>query len=153
MPDKIHGFLPVSDQMPSDRQRLMVHYLTAVLIDLVILNLFNEFSDNVYVASFSWSLLAAVVLQVFLKATNALVHHIALFFSRRQRVLTKILRVVFAWLVLFLSKFVILEALDIVLGDRLRFEGQADGVVTLIVVVTVMVIAEEAVVRLVRWAR
>lgn len=153
MADKIHGFLPASQVMPTDRQRLVVHYICAVLIDLVVLNLFDEFSDSVHVASFSWSLLAAILLQAFLKATNALVHYIAVFFSRRHGAIMKFLRFFLAWLVLVLSKFVILEAIDIVFGDKVRFEGSMGGAWPLIMVVTVMVIAEEAIVRLVRWVR
>ncbi|KRA84371.1 hypothetical protein [Altererythrobacter sp. Root672] len=153
MQDKIHGFLPATEEMPTDRQRLIVHYLCGVLIDLVVLNLFDEFWDSVHVASFSWSLLAAVLMQAFLKGTNAIVHHLAVFFSARQGALMKVLRVFTAWLVLFLSKFVILEAIDMVFGDKVRFEGAMDGLLPLMVVVTVMVIAEEAVVRFVRWVR
>lgn len=153
MADKIHGFLPASEEMPTDRQRLIVHYLTAVLIDLVVLNLFDEFSSSVHIASFSWSLLAAILLQSFLKATNAIMYHVNLFFSTRPGVVMKFLRLFIAWLVMFLSKFVILEAIDILFGDKVRFEGAMYGLVTLIAVITVMVIAEETVVRLVRWIR
>lgn len=153
MQDKIHGFLPSAQDPPTDRQRLIIHYLCAVLIDLVVLNLFNEFWAQVHVASFSWSLLAAVLLQAFLKGTNALVYQLGVFFSARRGALMKVLRVFTAWLVLVLSKFVILEAIDLVFGDKVRFEGAMDGLVPLMVVVTVMVIAEEAVVRFVRWVR
>lgn len=153
MADKIHGFLPASQEMPTDRQRLAVHYLTAVLIDLVVLNLFDEFSNLIHIASFSWSLLAAVLLQSFLKATNAIMYHVNLFFSARRGVVMAGLRLFIAWLVLFLSKFVILEIIEILFGDKVRFEGAMDGVIPLVLVITVMVIAEETVVRLVRWIR
>jgi membrane protease YdiL (CAAX protease family) len=55
-----------------------------------------------------------------------------------------------AWLILFGSKFVILEALVQVFGDKVRFEGRFDGIVTLIVVIVVMLLAEELIVRLYR---
>jgi hypothetical protein len=107
----------------------------------------------VHVASFSWSLLAAILLQSFLKATNAIMHHVNLYFSTRPGALMTGLRIFIAWLVLFLSKFVILEIIDIIFGDKVRFEGAMDGVIPLVIVITVMVIAEKAVVRLVRWIR
>ena len=50
MADKIHGFMPASAEMPTDRQRLFLRYFTGVLIDLVVLNLFDEYSDKVTVA-------------------------------------------------------------------------------------------------------
>ena len=55
-----------------------------------------------------------------------------------------------AWLILFGSKFVILEALAQVFGDNVRFDGRWHGIITLIVVVVVMLVVEELIVRLYR---
>lgn len=153
MADKIHGFLPATAEMPTDRQRLIMRYLFGVLIDLVVLNLFAEFWDSVTVASFSWSLLAAILLQFLLKATIAVEHQVAVYFSSRPGAFMKFMRYFGAWLVLFLSKFLFLEVIVFVFGDKVRFEGMWHGVVPLIVVVVTMVIAEEAIVRFVRWVR
>lgn len=153
MADKIHGFLPATAEMPTDRQRLVIRYLFGVLINLVVLNLFDEFSDSVTVASFSWSLLAAILLQALLKATIAIEHQVGVFFSARQGALMRFMRFFGAWGVLFLSKFVILEAITFVFGDRVRFEGMLHGVVPLIIVVVVMLIAEEVIVRFAKWIR
>lgn len=153
MADKIHGFLPATVEIATDRQRLIIRYLFGVLINLVVLNLFDEFSDSVTVASFSWSLLAAVLIQALLKATIAVEHQVAVFFGARQGAFMKFMRFFGAWIVLFLSKFVILEAITFAFGDRVRFEGLLHGVVPLIIVVIAMIIAEEAIVRFVRWAR
>ena len=153
MAEKIHGFLPATAEMPTNRQRLIIRYIFGVLIDLVVLNLFDEFSGSVTVSSFSWSLLAAILLQALLKATIAFEHYVAEFFNARQGAFMKFMRFFSAWMVLFLSKFVILEALTFVFGEKVRFEGMMHGVVTLIIVVTVMVVAEEIIVRFVRWVR
>lgn len=153
MAEKIHGFLPATAEMPTDRQRLIMRYTFGVLIDLVVLNLCDEFSDYVTVASFSWSLLAAILLQFLLKAAIAVEHRVAVFFSTRPGAFMKFMRYLGAWLVLFISKFVILEVISLVFGDRVRFEGMLHGVVTLIIVVTIMIVAEEAIVRFVRWVR
>jgi len=150
MADKIHGFLPASAEMPSDRQRLFLRYFTGVLIDLVVLNLFDEYSDKVSIDSFTLSLLAAVLLQALLKATIALEHQVAVFFKGRSGGFNTFLRYFGAWLVLFGSKFVILEALSFAFGDKVRFEGALHGLVWLIIVVVVMLIAEELIVRLFR---
>ena len=53
-------------------------------------------------------------------------------------------------MVIFGSKFVILEALSFAFGDSLRLTGAFHGLVALIVIVVTMLIAEEAVVRLYR---
>jgi hypothetical protein len=150
MAEKIHGFLPASAEMPSTRQRLILRYFMGVLIDLVVLNLFNEYSDKVSIHSFTVSLLAAVLLQALLKATIALEHQVAVFFEDRPGALNTFLRFFGAWLVLFGSKFVILEALSFAFGDGVRFEGALHGLVWLIVVVVTMLVAEEVIVRLFR---
>ena len=150
MTDKIHGFLPVSAEMPSTRQRLTLRYFMGVLIDLVVLNLFNEYSDKVSIHSFTVSLLAAVLLQALLKATIALEHQVAVFFKDKPGAFNTFLRFFGAWLVLFGSKFVILEALSFAFGDGVRFEGAFHGLVWLIIVVVTMLISEEVIVRLFR---
>ncbi len=150
------GVMPVSAIitegafLSSNRQRLFVLYFTGTLIDLVILNLFNEFSDKVTVTSFTMSLLAAVLLQLLLKLTIALEHRVAAFFNSKSGALMKFLRFFCAWLVLFGSKFVILEALSFALGDSVHFSGAFHGIVWLVLVVVTMLVAEELVTRIYR---
>lgn len=50
----------------SNRQRLFIRYTLAVLVDLTVLNLFNEYWDFVYFEYFTISLLTAVLLQFLL---------------------------------------------------------------------------------------
>lgn len=150
MADKIHGFLPATAEMPSTNQRLFARYLMGFLVDLIVLDLFAQFSSSVIVDNFAISLLAAALMQALLKATIAVEHHIAQYFKARQGGLMKFLRYFSTWLVLFGSKFVILEALSFAFGDQVRFEGPLNGIVALIVVVVVMIVAEEALVRLYR---
>lgn len=128
-------------------QRLFLRYFTAILIDLVVLNLFAEFWDKVEIDSFAISLLAAVLLQVLLKLTMAIEHRIAAYFKARPGAMAKFLRIFCAWLVLFGSKFVILAAVDVAFGGAIRFLGAFHGVVSFIVVVVVMLVAEELIVR------
>ncbi len=142
--------MPVSVDFPSDKQRLFVRYFAGILIDLVVLNLFDEFSDRVTIDSFSISLLAAVLFQFLLKATIALEHAVGKFFRARTGRTMVFLRFFFAWLVLFGSKFVILEALAMVFGDRVKFTGMFHGMPALILVVVTMLVCEEAVARLYR---
>ena len=56
-------------------------------------------------------MLAAVVLQVLLKLTIAIEHRVAAFFKARPGGFMTFMRWFCAWLVLFGSKFVILEAM------------------------------------------
>lgn len=142
--------MPASAEAPSNNQRLFMRYFTAILIDLVVLNLFVEYTDKVFVDSFTISMLAAVLLQVLLKLTIAVEHRVAAWFKARPGRFMTFMRWFCAWLVLFGSKFVILEAIVQVFGDSVRFEGRFHGIITLIVVVVVMLLVEELVVRFYR---
>lgn len=142
--------MPASADVPSDRQRLFLRYFMGTLIDLVVLNLFAEFWDWVKVDAFWISLLAAVLLQVLLKVTIWLEHLYAGLFKDRKGAVFTFLKFFGAWLILFGSKFVILEALVQVFGTSVHFSGPWHGVIALIVVVVVMLLVEELVVRFVR---
>ena len=138
------------EHTPSLRQRVFMRYLTATMVDLVVLGLFAEYWEHVTVTSFTVILLAAVVLQVLLKLTIVLEHRVAAFFNARPGGFNKFMRFFGAWVVLFGSKFVILEALVFAFGDRLRFGGPFHGVVALIVVVVVMLVVEALLVKFYR---
>jgi len=125
------------------KQQLYARYLSAVLMDLTILNLFDEYWDAVVIDSFSISLLAAILLQVMLKISIAIEHHVdAAVQSRAGRHSGKA-RLFSAWAVLFISKLVILGALGLVFGDEVQFIGIHHGLIPFMVVVIVMLAAEE----------
>ena len=139
---------PTSPQISSIRQRLFVTYFLFVLIDLVVLNLFVEYSDYVVIDSFTVSVFCAGLLQILLKLTIGVEHRVAAYFTAKQGAFAKYMRFFCAWLVLFGSKFVILEAIDLMFGHNVDFGGPFHGLVALIVVITTMLVAEAAVVRL-----
>jgi hypothetical protein len=134
----------------STRQQLFLRYFTAILVDLTILNLFDEYWQNVVIESFTISLLAAVLLQLLLKLTLAIEHRIALHFQQKTGAAARVGRLFFAWLVLFGSKFVMLEAIDIAFGDQVLFHGAFNGLLAFIVVVVAMLAAENLILRLYR---
>ena len=138
-------------EVPSNSQRLFVRYLMATLIDLTVLNLFNEYWSAVTINAFSISILAAVLLQVLLKVTLVLEHRVAQFFNARSGAFAKVMRYFSAWLILFGSKFVMLWAINLAFGDDVLFTGALHGVVAFIVVVVAMLLAEELTVRFYRW--
>jgi hypothetical protein len=129
---------------------LFVRYLVAILIDLTVLNLFDQYWDLVSIHPFSISVLAAILLQILLKATLMLEHRVAAFFSSKPGSFARFMRFFTAWLILFGSKFVMLGAIDFAFGDAILFGGPLHGVVSFIVVVLVMLAAEELGVRIYR---
>ena len=138
------------EHTPSGRQRGFMRYLTATLVDLAVLGLFVEYWEHVSADSFTVILLAAVVLQILLKLTIAVEHRVAAYFNARPGGFAKFMRFFSAWVVLFGSKFVILEALALAFGERLRFGGPFHGIVALIVVVVVMLVVEAVLVKIYR---
>jgi hypothetical protein len=138
------------DHTPSPRQRAFLRYSTATLLDLAVLGLFAEYWEHVSVNSFTIMALAAVLLQVLLKLTIVVEHRVAAFFNARPGGFNKFMRFFTAWLILFGSKFVILEALVLAFGDRISFGGPFHGIVALIVVVVVMLVVEAVLVKFYR---
>ena len=127
----------------SRRQQLFFRYTYFVLIDLVVLNLFNEYWGNVFIDSFSISLLAALLLQVLLQVTIAIEHRVANFFKGKATLKAKILRALSTWFILFSSKLVILEAINMSFGKDVVFSGPIHGLVAFIIVVVAIIIAEQ----------
>ncbi len=74
--EKVYGF--------NTPQRLFVGYTLAVLVDLVVLNLYNEFWGYVTISSFSVSLAAAMLLQLFLKLSIKAEHKAANYFKSKS---------------------------------------------------------------------
>ena len=128
-----------------DRQRIFVRYTYAILVDLVVLNLFNEYWDRVYIKDFTISLLMAILLQVLLQLTIRFEHRMAEWFKARPGKNTKIIRGFSTWAVLFISKLIILEAIDYAFGKDVLFYGAWHGLIAFIVVVTAIIVAEKSV--------
>ena len=128
----------------SRRQRIFLSFTFAVLVDLAVLNLFDEFWDYVYIEYFSISLLAALLLQSLLRVTIHIEHRVASYFKKQSGLKPRILRGLSTWGILFGSKFVILEAINIAFGDDVLFTGPIHGLVAFIVVVIAVIVAEQA---------
>lgn len=135
----------------SNRQRTFIRYFTAILTDLVVLGLFSQYWDRVEISSFTVALAAAVLLQVLLKATVFLEHKVGEYINKHSLKLTKFKRIFSAWAILFVSKLLILEALNIAFGDDLHFIGKWHGLVPFIIVVLAIFAAEALINRFYRF--
>ena len=127
----------------TNHQMIFIRFTVAVLIDLTVLNLFNEFWKHVYIDSFSISLFVALLLQVMLQMSIVLEHRLANHFKK-----SRIKRFFSSWAVLFFSKIIILEALNIAFGNKILFTGPFNGLVSFIVVVFAILIAEQIIIRI-----
>lgn len=134
----------------SRRQQLFFRYTFFVLIDLTVLNLFNEYWDNVFIESFSISLLAALLLQILLQLTILIEHRVANFFKEKTGLTAKILRALSTWAILFTSKLLILEAINIAFGSSVLFSGAIHGLLAFIIVVIAIITAEQILLKIYR---
>jgi len=127
------------------RQQIFLKYALLLLTDLIVLNFFHEYWGHVFIASFSLSLLTAVFLQVMLQITIIIEHRVGLYFKSKTGKMAKVQRILAIWAILFISKLAILHSINLIFGDSVSFSGPIEGIIAFIVVVIVIIIAEQIV--------
>ena len=128
----------------TSRQRRFASFMTDVLIYVVVLNLFVEYVDAIVIDSFTISVFTAVVLKLLLDIILAFEHRVSEFFKKWDHAVSNVLRVLSVWLILFSSKFLILEVIDIVFGDHVEL----GGFLSVIFLVIAMMVAREVFARI-----
>ena len=141
------GELAPGTAAPNRSQRVFADWLTDILVYLVVLNLFVEYSQSIVIDSFAVSILTAVLLKVLLVVITIGKKAVWRWArSKRSRIFTA-LGVVGVWAILFLSKFVILEAEDLVFGDLVEL----GSVIDVMLLVAALVVTRELVRRVYLW--
>ncbi len=123
-------------------QALFVSWVMDVLVYIVVLGLFVEYAPSVITESFIITIFTAVVLKLLIEAITRLEHRVGDWFKRREGSRWRILRLVTMFSILFLSKFAVLEIIDIIFGDSVTlggFIGVAVLVLTLILARLVLI--------------
>lgn len=117
----------------SRRQQVFGGVVLNVLVNVVVLNLYVEFADEVVIDSFTISVFTALLLTVMLGVIVRFEHRVRHFFFDQHD--WRIAGVIAIWLVLFGSKFLILEIVDIVFGDHVELGHLLE---VILIVVTMM---------------
>jgi len=94
-------------------QMVFFSWTKDILIYVIVLNLFVEFSPVVIIDSFTISIFTAILLKILLEIILAFEHKVADVFKAN-----KILKIFFVWLILFSSKFLILGFVNIFFGEH-----------------------------------
>ncbi|MDX1437063.1 MAG: hypothetical protein R3335_09645 [Anaerolineales bacterium] len=118
-------------------QEIYLAWTTDVLLYIVVLNLFVEYLEAIVIDSFFISILTAVLLKAMIRVIGGFEHRVSNFFKQREGAINRILGILSVFAILFLSKFVILEVVDIVFGDHVDLGGLVEIialVLTLIIV-------------------
>ncbi len=135
-------------QRISPKQQIFLKYLTFTLVDLTVLNFFAEYWDRVSITSFGISLLVAIILQILLKMTLRLEHKTADYFKSSEKSTAKIGRILSTWLILFISKLLMLAVLGFLFQGDIHFAGAYHGAVPFIILVVAILGVEALVARL-----
>ena len=107
----------------SSRQLLFKELFVGTLIYAVVLGFFNDYTSLVWARSFSTIFMAAALLEVLTYLAFMLKGQILAWLQGRHGAGYRALRFFCIWLVLFLSKFVFIWALDLVLGEYIQVYG------------------------------
>ena len=130
------------------RQHLFIKYTFAILVDLTVLNLFAEYWNYVEIGSFTISLYAAVLLQLLLQITLKIEHKVAEYFKQKEGIKAKIMRGLSTWAILFVSKLVMLKAIEMIFPLNIHFSGPIHGAVSFIAVIVAMILAEQSIIKI-----
>ena len=121
----------------SGKQLLFVGIVTNVLVNVIVLNLFVEYFDKVIIDRFTISLFTGVLLSVLVWLITRIEHRVHhFFFDEHEGKGSHIVGAIAIWVILFGSKFVILEVVDWVFGDHVEL-GKLLEVILLVVAMLV----------------
>jgi hypothetical protein len=120
-------------------QLVYVGWTLTLLAYIVVLNLWVEFNPSVIIDSFVISIATAVVLLVLLIIILGLEHRVKHWFARREGTVYRMLGTFSTLLILFLSKFVILEVIDIIFGEHVELGSFVD----VLVLVLLLIVAQK----------
>lgn len=105
----------------TSRQHAFMGAVVSVLVNIVVLNLFVEYADAVIIDSFTISILTAFLLTAMLWAITRVEHRVHhFFFDEHTGRGSRVLGILAVWSILFGSKFLILETVDLVFGDHVE---------------------------------
>ena len=110
-----------SDEITITRaQAQFISWVSDVLLDIVILNLFVEYVHTIVIDSFAISVLTALLMKLAIDAVKGLERRVAGYFRTKEGLVWRALGLISVFSILFLSKFVILELVNIVFGDHVQ---------------------------------
>jgi len=101
---------------------------------IIVLNLLVEYNPKIIIDSFTISIYTAILLKILLEVILKLEHRVSDVFRSY-----KVLRILLVWLILFGSKFLILEVVDVVFGDHVELGKFLD---VILLVIALMVVKE-----------
>lgn len=121
----------------NSKQILFRDMVLGTLVYAVVLGFFNDYTSILDTKSYSTTFLVAIVMQILTYLTLLLKKRIVSGFSQRGGSLSKVGMILGVWLVLFLSKFVFLAAIDFIFGQAVEISGFV-GLMAIIITMTLV---------------
>lgn len=121
----------------NSKQMLFKEVFIGTLIYAVVLGFFNDYTSIVYAKSFSTIFLAAIVLEILTCLAFKLKGTAVGWLKGRQGAAYRVLMFFCVWLVMFLSKFVFIWAIDSVFGNDINIHGFF-GILLVVLCVTII---------------
>ncbi|MCG9602917.1 hypothetical protein L1D16_19360 [Vibrio sp. Isolate31] len=103
---------------------------------------YDTYKSKLHIESFTISFAAAIFLRLLLKLSIGLEHKLADYFKSKPGTAPKIYRGLPSYVILVGSKFVMLEAISILFGDKVDFTSPWYGLVAFFAVVFTILVAE-----------
>jgi hypothetical protein len=132
---------------PNARQRAFASWATDILLYIVVLNLYVEYSAAKVIDSFTISVLTAVLLKILLAIIMVGKSAVWRWAKSKESRVHTFVGILGVWAIAFSSKFVILEAVNLVFSDYVTFGGFGE----VMLLVACMIVARELVERIYLW--
>lgn len=105
------------------KQKVFRDMVLGILIYAVVLGFFEEYTNILTTWSYSVTFFVAIVMQLLTFATFYLKSLVVKRFKDKEGGKHKAILIFLVWLILFLSKFVFLGAINTIFGDSAQFSG------------------------------
>lgn len=127
----------VSRSVYNSRQLIFQELFIGTLIYVSVLGFFNDYTSIVEAKSFSTLFFAGLILEILTYLAFQLKTRVIKWLKNRQGMLYRFLMFFSVWLIMFLSKFVFIWALDTVFGGYISIKGFF-GILLVVLSVTVV---------------
>lgn len=121
----------------NSNQLIFKELFVGTLIYTVVLGFFNDYTSIVYAKSFSTIFFAAIVLETLTYLAFQLKGTIIAWLKGHEGAIYRVLMFFCVWLVMFLSKFVFIWAIDFTFGGNIDIHGFF-GILLIVLCVTVI---------------
>jgi hypothetical protein len=120
----------------SPKQQLFREMVLGTLVYSVVLGFFNDYTNILHIETYSTTFFTAIVLQLLTYSTFGLKNVVIKHFKDKEGSKYKIALGFGVWLIMFLSKFVFLAAIDFIFGNAVEISGFV-GLALIIAIMTI----------------